>query len=145
MERNLIYELTKTLQQTDGLEKDFLAMSTSLREAIERNYIQKIQLAAGDQKSFTVEHPPKEVTLLRAIAPFLDEGGRGQIRDLCRSLLFINSLQGVNQSVTSLTQEGGLLAARSADGSTEEAGENLNPQAAKIAGLLMSIALMDKF
>ncbi|MPN18413.1 hypothetical protein SDC9_165773 [bioreactor metagenome] len=31
MERNLIYELTKTLQQTDGLEKDFLAMSTSLR------------------------------------------------------------------------------------------------------------------
>ncbi|HBF65415.1 MAG TPA: hypothetical protein DDW34_06305, partial [Clostridium sp.] len=78
-------------------------------------------------------------------APFLDEGGRGQIRDICRSLLFINSLQGVNQSVTSLTQEGGLLAARSADGSTDATGENLNPQAAKIAGLLMSIALMDKF
>lgn len=141
MERNMIYDLAKTLQQTEGLEKDFLEMTTSLKEAIEKNYIQKIQLAAGDQKAFCVEHPPKEVTLLRAIAPFLDEGGRGQIREITRSLLFLHSLQDVNQNVASITQEGGLLAARSADGTDE----NLNPQAAKIAGLLMSIALMDKF
>ncbi len=141
MERNLIYELAKTLQKTDGLEKDFLEMSTSLREAIEKNYIQKIQMAAGNQKAFAVEHPPKEVTLLRAIAPFLEEGSRKQLHELTRSLLFMHSLQGVNQSVASLTQDGGLIAARSADGT----GEDLNPQAAQIAGLLMSIALMDKF
>ncbi|NCC16614.1 MAG: hypothetical protein EOM28_09745 [Clostridia bacterium] len=141
MERNLIYELTKTLQQTEGLERDFQEMTTSLREAIERNYIQKIQLAAGDQKAFAVEHPPKEVTLLRAIAPFLDEKGRGQITDITRSLLFAHTLQNVNENVTSLAQDGALIAARSSDGT----GENLNPQAAKIAGLLLSIALMDKF
>ncbi|WP_304507774.1 hypothetical protein [Anaerotignum sp.] len=141
MERNMVYELAKTLQKTEGLEKDFMEMATSLREAIEKNYIQKIQLAAGDQKAFTVEHPPKEVTLLRAIAPFLDEGGRGQIHEITRSLLFLHTLQGVNQNVTTLTQEGGLIAARS----SESPDENFNPQAAKIAGLLMSIALMDKF
>lgn len=141
MERNLIYELTKTLQQTEGLEKDFQEMTTSLREAIERNYIQKIQLAAGDQKAFAVEHPPKEVTLLRAIAPFLDEKGRGQISDITRSLLFAHTLQNVNENVTNLAQDGALIAARSSDGT----GENLNPQAAKIAGILLSIALMDKF
>lgn len=141
MERNMVYELAKTLQQTEGLERDFLEMTTSLREAIEKNYVQKIQLAAGDQKALAVEHPPKEVTLLRAIAPFLDEKGRGQISDLTRSLLFMHTLQSVNQSVSSIAQDGGLIAARSSDGTTE----NLNPQTAKIAGLLMTLALADKF
>lgn len=141
MERNMVYELAKTLQQTEGLEKDFLEMATSLREAIEKNYIQKIQLAAGDQKAYVVEHPPKEVTLLRAISPFLDEKGQGQLKEITRSLLFFHSLQNVNQNVTHITEEGGLIAARSSDGSTE----NLNPQSAKIAGLLMALALADKF
>ncbi|MDD4844315.1 MAG: hypothetical protein PHU31_08280 [Anaerotignum sp.] len=141
MEQNLVYELAKTLQKTEGLEKDFLEMATSLREAIEKNYVQKIQMAAGNQKSFAVEHPPKEVTLLRAISPFLDENNRGQINDICRSLLFMHTLQNVNENVSNITQDGALIAARSSDGSED----NLNPQSAKIAGLLMSIALMGKF
>ncbi len=141
MEQNLVYELAKTLQKTEGLEKDFLEMATSLREAIEKNYVQKIQMAAGNQKAFAVEHPPKEVTLLRAVAPFLDESNRGQINDICRSLLFMHTLQNVNENVTSITQDGALIAARSSDGSEG----NLNPQSAQIAGLLMSIALMGKF
>ncbi|WP_313529687.1 hypothetical protein [Anaerotignum sp.] len=141
MERNMVYEIAKTLQQTEGLERDFLEMATSLREAIEKNYVQKIQLAAGDQKAFAVEHPPKEVTLLRALAPFLDENGRGQIGEITRSLLFMHTLQSVNQSVSNIAQDGGLIAARSSDGATE----NLNPQTAKIAGLLMTLALVDKF
>ncbi|WMI81276.1 hypothetical protein [Anaerotignum sp. MB30-C6] len=144
MERNMVYELAKTLQHTEGLEKDFLEMTTSLREAIEKNYIQKIQMAAGDQKAFAVEHPPKEVTLLRAIAPFLDENGRGQIQSITRSLLLMHTLQSVNNSVTHITEDGGLIAARSSDGS-DGTTENLDPQSAKIAGLLMTLALVEKF
>jgi len=142
MEQNMVYELAKTLQQTEGLEKDFLEMATSLREAIEKNYVQKIQLAAGDQKAFAVEHPPKEVTLLRAIAPFLDESGRGQINNITRSLLMMHTLQNVNQSVEHLTQDGALIGVRSNDGSPEE---NLSPQSAKLAGLFLALALVDKF
>ena len=141
MEQNLVYELAKTLQKTEGLEKDFLEMATTLRESIEKNYVQKIQMAAGCQKDFCFDHPPKEVTLLRAMAPFLDEGSRGQIHDICRSLLFMQTIKNVNENVSCITQDGALIAARSSDGSEG----NLNPQSAQIAGLLMSIALMGKF
>lgn len=141
MERNMVYELAKTLQHTDGLERDFQEMASSLRDVIEKNYIQKIQMAAGTQKALAVEHPPKEVTLLRAIAPFLNENGKGQMQELSRSLLIMHTLQNVNSSVASITEDGALLAARSSDG----AFENLDPQSAKIAGLLMALAVVEKF
>lgn len=137
----MVYELAKTLQHTDGLERDFQEMASSLRDVIEKNYIQKIQMAAGTQKALAVEHPPKEVTLLRAIAPFLNENGKGQMQELSRSLLIMHTLQNVNSSVASITEDGALLAARSSDG----AFENLDPQSAKIAGLLMALAVVEKF
>lgn len=141
MERNMVYELAKTLQHTEGLERDFQEMASSLRDVIEKNYIQKIQMAAGTQKALAVEHPPKEVTLLRAIAPFLNENGKGQMQELSRSLLIMHTLQNVNSSVASITEDGALLAARSSDKSSE----TLDPQSAKIAGLLMALAVVEKF
>lgn len=141
MEKNIVYELAKTLQQTEGLEKDFLEMMSSLRAAVEKNYVQKIQMAAGNQKAFAVEHPPKEVTLLRAIAPFLDEAGRSQINGITHSLLFLHTLQSVSRGVESITQDGGLLAARSADCPPDA----LTQQSAKMAGILLTLALADQF
>lgn len=141
MERNMVYELAKTLNQTNGLEKDFLQMASSLKESVEKNYIQKIQMAAGTQKAFAVEHPPKEVALLRALSPFLDDAGRGKINEVTHSLLLLHSLENISHNVENLTQEGGLLATRSAEG--EE--DFLPPATTKMAGLLLALSLVDLF
>lgn len=141
MEKNIVYELAKTLNQTGCLEKNFLQMASGLKETVEQNYIKKIHLAAGDQKAFSVEHPPKEVTLLRALSPFLDDTGRGRINEMTRSLLLLHSLQNINQGVESLTQDGGLLGTRSADGVQD----GPSPNTAKMAGLLLALSLADTF
>ena len=64
MSESNVANLAKTLQQTDGLERDFSQMFSSLRDTIEKEYLLKIRSAANQEKAIAVEHPPREVTLL---------------------------------------------------------------------------------
>ena len=142
MTENTIYALAHSLQQTSGLEQELNQMLSSLQSTIETNYLQKIRTAARTEKSFSVEHPPKEVTLLRALSAFADENGRNHIDRMAQSLLFLHSLQKIQQNVQTLSSTN-LLEARSADGKTAE---NLpSPHAARLAGILLTLALAEQF
>ena len=44
MSENTVYTLAKTLQKTDGLEKDFAQMLSALRDTVEKEYLLKIAL-----------------------------------------------------------------------------------------------------
>ena len=47
MSENTVYTLAKTLQKTDGLEKDFAQMLSALRDTVEKEYLLKIRSAAN--------------------------------------------------------------------------------------------------
>ena len=142
MSENTVYTLAKTLQKTDGLEKDFSEMLSSLRDTIEKEYLLKIRSAANSEKAFAVEHPPREVTLLRAMSAFMDEDGKRQIDRMTKSLLFLHTMQHIQRGVEDFSA-GNLLEARSAEGGTPE--DLPSPQSAKMAGLLLTLALADQF
>ena len=142
MSENTIYTLARTLQQTSGLKQDFSQMLSSLQNTIETEYLQKIRTAAKTEKSFSVEHPPKEVTLLRALSAFTDEKGREQLDRISQSLLFLHTMQNIQQNVQTFSA-GTLLEARSADGNTAE--EMPSARSAQMAGLLLALALADQF
>ena len=90
MSENTVYTLAKTLQKTDGLEKDFAQMLSALRDTVEKEYLLKIRSAANAETAFAKEHPPKEVTLLRALSAFMDEGGRAQLDRMTKGLMFLH-------------------------------------------------------
>ena len=140
MPENTLYTLARTLQQTDGLERSFAEMLSALRESVEKDYLRKIHTAADSEKAFAIEHPPREVTLLRALSAFTDETGRQQIDRMTQSLLFLHTLQHVQQNVQTLST-GNLLEARSI-GSAEELP---SAHAAHMAGLLLTLALAERF
>ena len=142
MTENSIYALARTLQQTDNLQSDLSQMFSALQNNIETNYLQKIRTAAKNEKAFSVEHPPKEVTLLRALSAFTDETGRQQIDRMTQSLLFLHSLQHIQQNVQQFS-DGNLLAVRSAEGISSE--EIPSPRSAQLAGLLLTLAIADQF
>ena len=142
MPENTIYALAKSLQHTKGLEQDFTQMLFNLKDTIEKEYLLKIRSAADAEKAFAVEHPPKEVTLLRAVSAFLDENGKQQVDRMTRGLLFLHSMQHIQHGVEKFSA-GNLLEARSADGSAET-----NPpsvRSAQMAGLLLALSLADQF
>ena len=112
MSENTVYTLAKTLQKTDGLEKDFAQMLSALQDTVEKEYLLKIRSAANAETAFAKEHPPKEVTLLRALSAFMDEGGRAQLDRMTKGLM----------------------------------SEDLpSAQSARMAGLLLTLALAEQF
>lgn len=142
MPENTIYSLASSLQQTSGLEQNLHQMLSSLKSTIESEYLQKIRIAAKNEKSFSIEHPPREVTLLRALSAFADERGQDQLDRITQSLLFLHTMQHIQQNVQELSA-GNLLAARSAEGQSPE--ELPSAHSARMAGLLLSLALAEYF
>ena len=140
MTENTIYALARSLQKTSGLEQDLQNMFSSLQKTIETEYLQKIRTAARTEKAFSIEHPPKEVSLLRALSAFTDENGRHQIDRMTQSLLFLHTMQHIHQHVQELSA-GNLLEARSADGNLSEEPPSL--RSAQLAGLLLTPALTE--
>ena len=132
MSENTVYTLAKTLQKTDGLEKDFAQMLSALRDTVEKEYLLKIRSAANAETAFAKEHPPKEVTLLRALSAFMDEGGRAQLDRMTKGLMFLHTLQHVQRGVADFSEGG--------------APEDLpSAQSARMAGLLLTLALAEQF
>lgn len=143
MSEHAMYSLAKTLQNTNGLERELGNMLSGFRDTLEKDYLLKIRSAADFEKNLAHAHPPREVTLLRALSAYMDEGGRQQVDRMAKSLLFLHTMQQIRQDVSALSA-GNLLEARSAEGAAE-AEEALSPQSAQLAGLLMAMALAEEF
>ena len=141
MTENTLYTLARSLQQTSGLEQNLQQMLSSLKGTIESDYLQKIRTAAKSEKAFSVEHPPREVTLLRALSAFTDDRGREQLDRMTQSLLFLHTMQHIQQNVQELSS-GNLLAARSAEGGPTE--DLPSARSAQMAGLLLTLAMMER-
>ena len=142
MTENTLYTLARSLQQTCGVEQNLQQMLSSLKGTIESDYLQKIRTAAKSEKAFSVEHPPREVTLLRALSAFTDDRGREQLDRMTQSLLFLHTMQHIQQNVQELSS-GNLLAARSAEGGPAE--DLSSARSAQMAGLLLTLAMMERF
>lgn len=143
MSEHAVYSLAKTLQNTNGPERELGNLLSGFRDMLEKDYLLKIRSAAEFEKNLAHAHPPREVTLLRALSAYMDEGGRQQAERMTKSLLFLHTMQQIRQDVSALSA-GNLLEARSAEGAAE-AEEALSPQSAQLAGLLMAMTLAEEF
>ena len=92
MEKNDIYELSQLLGNQNGLENDFSQIITTLRDTLQKKYIQKLHATASARQNDVIEHPPREVTLLRAMKAFTNDIGKQQMDNMIQALLFLQSM-----------------------------------------------------
>ena len=104
MEKNDIYELSRLLGNKDGLENDFSQIMTMFRDTIQKKYLQKLHATANQRQNAVMEHPPKEVTLLRAMKAFTNDTGKQQMDNIIQALLFLQTIQNINQDVSLLLE-----------------------------------------
>ena len=102
MEKNDIYELSQLLGNQNGLENDFSQIITTLKDTLQKKYIQKLHNTANETQNAVIEHPPREVTLLRAMKAFTNDTGKQQMDNMIQALLFLQSIQNVGQDVSYL-------------------------------------------
>ena len=92
MEENNVFHLAKILQNTDSARNELQTFLQAMQTRVEQDYLQKIQAAAALQQADAVEHPPREVTLLRALGAFTDEAGKRRLDEACRSLMLFHTM-----------------------------------------------------
>lgn len=141
MEENTVFRLTKSLENTDGITKELSKLQYALKQMVEQDYLQKIHSAAQEEKAVTIEHPPREVTLLRALSAFTDEAGKQRLDQICQSLLLLQTMTKIQNGVQHTLAQTQLLEARSSDAPAHCA---FLPTA-QIAGVLMSLSLLSDY
>ena len=139
MEKNDIYELSQLLGNQNGLENDFSQIITTLRDTLQKKYIQKLHATASARQNDVIEHPPREVTLLRAMKAFTNDNGKQQMDNMIQALLFLQSIQNVGQDVSYLlANKEQTLQAMGADQSSAPIQFD---SSTRMTGLLITLAL----
>jgi len=139
MENNDIYELSQLLGNQNGLESDFSQIMTTLRETLQKKYIKKLHATASARQNDVIEHPPREVTLLRAMKAFTNDSGKQQMDNMIQALLFLQSIQNVGQDVSFLlANKEQTLQAMGADQATAPIQFDTTT---RMTGLLITLAL----
>ncbi len=139
MEKNDIYELSRLLGNKDGLENDFSNMITMFRDTLQKKYLQKLHATADQRQHAVMEHPPREVTLLRAMKAFTNDAGKQQMDNMIQALLFMQTIQNINQDVSLLLEnKEQTLQAMEADSAPTPS--SFDSQA-RMTGLLVTLAL----
>lgn len=141
MEENNVFHLARVLENTDNARNELQTFLQAMQTRVEQEYLQKIQAAAAMQRADAVEHPPREVTLLRALQAFTDDAGKRQLDEACRSLMLFHTMGQIQKNVAHSLAEGSLLAARDRSG---ESGCAPSAQTVRMAGLLMMLSLTER-
>lgn len=139
-DKNGIYEITKLIGDKEGFEQDFSDIINSFKETLQKKYLSKLHSVANAQQSAVVEHPPKEVTLLRALREFTDESNKGQMNQMIDIMLFMNTVQNIQSNLSSLTQSHAQTIHQMSNGD-EPAEPDTFQSNAQIAGILLTMAL----
>lgn len=141
MEENNVFHLARVLENTDSARNELQTFLRSMQSRVEQDYLQKIQAAAAMQQADAVEHPPREVTLLRALRAFTDDAGKSRLDEICRSLMLFHTMGQIQKNVAYSLAEENALAVR------DRSGENAcspSAQTVRMAGFLMMLSLADR-
>jgi len=144
MNHNAVYEISRLLGNQEELSLSFSQIIESFQEVLNKQYVQKIHSAARAEHDVVVSHPPREVSLLRALRAFTDDSGKGFLDQAINSVFLMQTIQHINQDVTTLSQsQEQCLQTMSSEGNTNEIPPLLqeNPQ---LAGLLLSLSLFQQ-
>lgn len=78
-ENNIIYEITQKIQDKEIVENDMKEAFLLVTDLFKKKYINKLESEVKNRLDFIKKNPPKEITLLNAIKPFLNENSHENI------------------------------------------------------------------
>lgn len=135
MEIDAVQKLARNLEQTQGIEDEIQVMINSLKSSLENKYLNKATIFAKEQQQHTNSNPPKEVTLLKALSPFLAQEQQESLKFLNKQISTFQSIQTIRQGMNS-----SILEARSQSGNSSEFQASMHSN--NLAGILLIMAIL---
>lgn len=135
---NQILELTRLFENPDALSADLTDAMNSIRESLQKNYLRRLHAAANEQKTQTREHPPREVTLLRALKQFAGDNASA-MDQVIDTLLFLTAFQNMQTELKAVKHRPRYTMRANEEGEAAPAAD-----ATDLTGLLLTLAFFEK-
>lgn len=143
-EANQLYELTRMIDDKDKMQSDFSEILFALKEMLQKKYIHKLHHVVGQEQEHIKSHPPREVTLLRALREFTPYEQKGQMDKMIEMAMMMNTATKMRRDLTAMVNQSKPNYITDSKGQVhamENAPESLEG-AAGVTNILLTLALM---
>ncbi len=96
---NTIYEITQLMENKNIIQNDLNEAVNTVKSIFHDKYIQKFQMALEEQKDIAKSQSSKEIELLNALKPFMNEKFHANIDKLTDIILSINTVSCINKEI----------------------------------------------
>lgn len=98
-DKNMIYEVTQLMNDKELIQNDLDEAFNVIKETLHQKYISKFQIALEEQKELVNKNTPKEITLLVALKPFLDETSHAYIDQIIDVLYKFSTAKNIDAEI----------------------------------------------
>ncbi len=102
--KNLL-ELNKVMNKSDTLQNDFTEAMTLVKNMFQRKYISKLSDELEKQKIEHKKNPSKEIQLIQAVKPFINQSRHKEIDSITDTLINISTLLDIQKSFIENSEE----------------------------------------
>lgn len=143
---NQLYELTRMIDDKQTMESEFSDIFQTLRQMIQKKYVNKLHHVVESEQRDIKEHPPKEVNLLKAMREFTPPEQRQGFDRLIDMAMLMNTASKMRGDLSYIAEQSKPSVPRGNEltGSLHamENEPNTLEESANITGILLTMALM---
>jgi hypothetical protein len=98
-DKSTIYEITQLMNDKKLIQNDLDEVLSIIKDVIHQKYISKFQLALDEQKELVSKNTPKEITLLVALKPFLEETSHTYIDQIIDIMYKVSTAKSIDAEI----------------------------------------------
>lgn len=100
-DNNIIYEITQKITDKDNLQNDISEAIGLVSNMFREKYINKLQSAVQKKHIEIQKNPSKEIKLMYALKPFLNESSHHDIDNVINAMLSLNTIMTIQNELSS--------------------------------------------
>lgn len=141
-ETNQLYELTRMIDDKESMESDLSEIFANLREMVQKKYVHKLHHVVETQQRQVTEHPPREVTLLRALREFTTEDQRKNLDRMIDMTMMMNTATKMRKDLGAIAERTKPTQSLPGDVHARENEDQSLQTSAGVTNILLTLALM---
>lgn len=98
-DHNTIFEINKLMNDKGLIKNDLDEITHIIKEVIQQKYISKFEVAIDEQRELVKKNTPKEINLLLALKPYLEQSTHTYIDQIIDLIYKMNTVKNIQAEI----------------------------------------------
>lgn len=98
-DHNTIFEINKLMNDKSLIKNDLDEITHIIKEVIQQKYISKFEVAIDEQRELVQKNTPKEINLLLALKPYLEQSTHTYIDQFIDIIYKMNTVKNIQAEI----------------------------------------------